>query len=351
MISTVSEMTKVLLLIANRWQAAERPAPPLYGRVIGLCLVLLARTPIGLATELALQAESKVRLASVKEGRDLLGQPDRFVRRLSRFDRQSRLQARAPVSQEQYLDFVTQQVLGWQAAEKTKLRTALKSIRDRLVPFELNFPQTVLLIKTTGREEGGAAYCRQHAVILPRPAVRRSGRQLERLLLHELFHILSSHNPQLRTQLYQIVGFTTCPEINYPPVLRSRRITNPDSPLVDCYIELQDPGTQVHAAPILFASVDQYDAKRGGTMFQYLQFRLMAVESSGGKWQFRLRDGQPVLLQPRQSPSFMRQIGENTNYIIHPDEILADNFVLLTTAADAVPTPRILTQMRQLLAK
>ena len=35
---------------------------------------------------------------------------------------------------------------------------------------------------------------------------------------------------------------------------------------------------------------------------------------------------QPVLLDPEDLPDYHRRIGRNTNYIIHPDEILADNF-------------------------
>ena len=32
---------------------------------------------------------------------------------------------------------------------------------------------------------------------------------------------------------------------------------------------------------------------------------------------------------PEKEPAFLDKIGKNTNYIIHPDEILADNFVRL----------------------
>lgn len=42
-------------------------------------------------------------------------------------------------------------------------------------------------------------------------------------------------------------------------------------------------------------------------------------------------------------------MGRNTGYIIHPEEILADNFKLLATGAENVPSPQILEKMRVIL--
>ena len=62
------------------------------------------------------------------------------------------------------------------------------------------------------------------------------------------------------------------------------------------------------------------------------------------------RDGEPVLLEPRNVPTFFDKIGRNTGYIIHPEEILAENFVLLVNNKTDVPTPRILREMRDVLS-
>ena len=50
-------------------------------------------------------------------------------------------------------------------------------------------------------------------------------------------------------------------------------------------------------------------------------------------WRAVLVDGQPVLHEA-SVPDFHRQIGSNTGYIIHPEEILADNFAALVTGAE-----------------
>jgi hypothetical protein len=56
-----------------------------------------------------------------------------------------------------------------------------------------------------------------------------------------------------------------------------------------------------------------------------------------------------VVINPREEQAFLDKIGKNTNYIIHPDEIMADNFVRLVMADKDVPTPQIIEQMRSVL--
>jgi hypothetical protein len=55
------------------------------------------------------------------------------------------------------------------------------------------------------------------------------------------------------------------------------------------------------------------------------------------------------MLAVSQLEGFVEQVGRNTGYIIHPEEILADNFKLLATGAENVPSPQILDKMRGIL--
>ena len=47
-----------------------------------------------------------------------------------------------------------------------------------------------------------------------------------------------------------------------------------------------------------------------------------------------------LLLKPDDVPDYFAKIGRNTGYIIHPEEVLAENFVLLVRGKSDVPTPR-----------
>ena len=140
-----------------------------------------------------------------------------------------------------------------------------------------------MMVFTTGEEEGDAAYCRGTAIVLPKAIVRRA-RGLDRFAAHELFHVLCTHNPQLRRRLYALVGFRPCREIELPCALAPRKITNPDAPRLDHVAEIEHEGERIGVAPLLLSSADRYDVGRGGTLFDYLQVKLMIVRRQGDRW-------------------------------------------------------------------
>jgi hypothetical protein len=55
------------------------------------------------------------------------------------------------------------------------------------------------------------------------------------------------------------------------------------------------------------------------------------------------------LLDPQATPAYFDRIGRNTKYIIHPDEILADNFTLLVFGVDKPTSPAVLAALRERL--
>jgi hypothetical protein len=48
---------------------------------------------------------------------------------------------------------------------------------------------------------------------------------------------------------------------------------------------------------------------------------------------------------------FYEQVGRNTQYIIHPEEILADNFAMLVMGDQNVPSPEILKKLQDVLTE
>jgi hypothetical protein len=207
------------------------------------------------------------------------------------------------------------------------------------------------LLKTTGLEEGMAAYCRGSSIVLPAKLVQGDPTELESTIFHELFHIYRRHYGENRRLLYKIIGFDVCPEIVLPAELRSRKITNPDAPLLDSFIRVRVGGRHVPAAPVLIARTERYDTKQDGEFFASMDFRLLVLEEIHGRLQPSMLQGKPHLLDPAEVPDYLDQVGRNTEYIIHPEEILADNFVLLVNGKSPVPSPGIIQQMRSLLTR
>jgi hypothetical protein len=288
-------------------------------------------------------------LATGTEAAELLGRRDEFVKALSPFDRSARLKTAHPVSEKEFLDFVRRESLDWNADEIKRMSSVLASAEKKLAAFPAFAGTRVVFAKTSGREEGGATYTRGTAVFIPVGELGKSGDELEALVLHEVFHVVSRRNPALRRALYKIVGFEVTDAIELPATFRSRKITNPDAPAFDSVVELPFGGISIRVAPILFSREAAYDPQGGGEFFDYLQFRLMVVEKRDGRWSPVMTDGAPRLLEAKDVPSFFDRIGRNTNYVIHPDEILADNFVFLVQEKSGLPNPEITLKMRRVL--
>jgi len=292
-----------------------------------------------------------ISFASVAEGKRLLTGRDDFVERMSPFDRAARLKTDEDVTERQYLEFVGQNVLEWNDAEKQKINSAFQGIKETLEAMALPLPEKVLIIKTTGKEEGGAAYTRANAVVLPQAHLKAPAAGIQKTICHELFHIMSRANPVLREKLYAAIGFAKCSEVAFPPELKSRKITNPDAPRNDHCIRVKVGVKERWAIPILFSSAEKYDVDRGGEFFNYLQFRLLLVERPNDGLTVRpMVDAQkPKLVRMQEVSGFFEQVGKNTGYIIHPEEILADNFALLVLGQRNLPSPEVIEKIQAIL--
>jgi hypothetical protein len=310
-------------------------------------------TPSVSGAEVKLGEETTVVFATVEQGREILSARDDFVRRLSPFDRQARLKTDRAVSEDEFLAFVAKSILPWSDEERQKVEAALALVQPKLRELSLPLPKEVLLILTTGEEEAGAAYTRANAVVLPRGKLSQSPQALGKLLCHELFHLLSRENAELREALYGMIGFVACDEIELPGDLGPRRITNPDAPRNDHCIRIEVDGRAEWAIPILYAKPAVYDVERGGEFFDYLRFEFLLVDrvDDSPDVQVKLVDGQSQLVGVGQLARFYEQVGRNTRYIIHPEEILADNFALLMLDERKVPSPEILDKLESVLTQ
>lgn len=284
--------------------------------------------------------ESKIEFATVDEGRKVLTARDDFVERLSPFDRAARLKSASNVSEADYLTFVGENVREWKPEEQAKVTAAFEGVREKLSAFDLPLPAKVLLVKTSGIEEGNAAYTRSNAIVFPEAKLTGEPERLQRLLCHELFHVLSRADSELREKLYATIGFEKCDEVQLPSAMAAKKITNPDAPRNDHAIRVTVNGASRWAVPVLIAT-SPYDAERGGEFFDYLELKFVLLDD-----QKKLDAKSVELVDRRELGEFFEQVGQNTGYIIHPEEILADNFALLVLPQGELPSPEVLERMR-----
>ena len=301
--------------------------------------------------ELHICGETSAIFATTREGREILTKRDEFVQRMSPFDRSARLKTKRDISESEYLEFVKRNVLEWNNNETQKVKSALQEIHAELKALCLPLPEKIYIIKTTGNEEGGAAYTRSNAIVLPEDYLNKPIAKIQKIICHELFHIMSRFNPALRDKFYTAIGFVKCNEVIFPPILKSQKITNPDAPVNDHYISLKLKGDEALAIPILFSRAKKYNEELGGEFFNYLQLQFLAVERHDNSANVKpIYDGnRPLFIDMRQQSGFFEKVGKNTGYIIHPEEILADNFAFLVLKHRNLPSPEIVRKIEKII--
>lgn len=87
--------------------------------------------------------------------------------------------------------------------------------------------------------------------------------------------------------------------------------------------------------PVLIA-LESYQCNKFNSFFDYLLTRFAVLDAN---WQII------DLIPYSDVDGLYDKIGKNTKYIIHPEEILADNFVLLLNNQLSVSSPEILEAM------
>ncbi|HXV73495.1 MAG TPA: hypothetical protein VD713_02070, partial [Sphingomonadales bacterium] len=210
--------------------------------------------------------------------------------------------------------------------------------RERLERVAGLLPETIYFIRTSAKVEGGLGHTQANAIIVPEPNERLT----TDLLLHEVFHVLSRHQDAKRAELYALIGFRFC-AFDEPDALAAIHLTNPDVPAEAYYFAL---GEGEGAMPFLYASRGAFDPTIARGFAGHLGFGLVRLKVENGVCQAVLGDdGQPVPLLPPETPAFFEAIGRNTDYIIHPEEVLADNFSLLMQGTQNLPNPEILERL------
>ena len=280
-----------------------------------------------------------------EKAQSLLQKEDDFTKSWSSFDVQSRL-GDSEGTKAELLALIPKEVLTWREKEKTRIKDIAAEIdaKAKELGWDLRLPDTIYIVKTSGNEEGGAeGYTRSNYIVLKEEAVRGKEKALEHLLSHELFHIISRANPKLRAELYALIGFNIMTPIKYPEEIADLRITNPDATQTDTYISLKLDGKEQDAMMVLYAK-DEYS---GGSFFEYLQIGFLALDENQ---QVLMEDGAAKIYGLREAKGFFEQIGRNTQYIIHPEEILAENFSMALWGNKA-PSPKIIAEIQRIMKK
>lgn len=289
-------------------------------------------------------AQINLHYIDANEARTLLSKEDATTRQWSRFDYEARLGKKGGTRQE-LMRFIADQARDWSKEDKQRMQEAADSLNSHIkaLNLSLNLPQEIRILKTTMAEEGGAGgYTRMDYIVVEEQIARMKPQQASYLLAHELFHVLTRNNPDFREKMYKLIGFNIVPEeFEVPADLRDVVITNPDVNRFDSYARFRIKDEERPCAMLIYAN-KPYE---GGSFFNYLTIGLMPLKDGKAEQ----KDGKTVIYGIKDAENFFEQVGRNTNYIINPEEILAENFAFLLTRKPVTGTPELIEKMRQAL--
>ena len=274
------------------------------------------------------------------KAQEIIGQVDSYVKLQQRLERAQRLNSQESVTQDDYLRRAQESILDFTEKEITLLNQASKELEITFRDYKLKFPEKIYYLKTNGNEEG-APYTRKNFIVFPDFSLKKNVAQMKELLAHELFHILSRYNPDLSTELYKIIGFHYCGKIAEAANLKRIRITNPDAPIYEHYITLTDKsGKRFPAIPFLHLKIKSLKEVDQNVVFRHMQLGFVKIDlktkrTIGG-----------IIPVEDIAPSLFAQVGNNTHYIIHPEETISDNFAQVMCGIKP-KTPRIHEELKR----
>jgi hypothetical protein len=189
------------------------------------------------------------------------------------------------------------------------------------------FPKKVEIIKTNMNHYGSSVfYTRENQIIIPENLLlRKLDQEFSNALLKQIFHIHLRYNYWKRIELYKAIGFEPLDVLNIPESLKNRLLLNPNgiAPTVIHHIS-DNSGEIFSAVPIIYTNNKQ-EIYRNLSFYSTVNFALYKIEHG----QLVTTPNGTSTVDMPSIANFYEQIGTNTMYIIHPNEILADNFVLL----------------------
>ncbi len=231
----------------------------------------------------------------------------------------------------EYKNFLSTEVASWTDQDieiLTQIFTDAKRLCDTISPRI--FPGGIKLIKIKTNHYGPDVYYTKGDIILIPENIFpiNNPENILRVMLHEIFHIVSRQNPELKNEIYRLIGFEKAQKpVKLNKMLSDKLLTNPDGVSYQFFIQLDS----ILAIPLITSKFGKYRSQNA-SFFNHLQFDIYQLQDKGNYYEAITDDVGNTTIPLKKTPIFFTKIKDNTQYIIHPDEIMADNFMLAVLA-------------------
>lgn len=216
-------------------------------------------------------------------------------------------------------------VIEWPASEKALLKALVITHKKKLAKIAHLLPKEVYFIKVTNEIEGAVSHTRGNAMVSP----ARKNSISTKLFFHQIFHIISRHNRNKYSKMYDIINFESC-DFKPTPEVDKYSVRNPEAPFTKHYLPVEIDDRDTYVVSYLHTQHDGFNPNVKGGFDGHISGDLLEVTVNDGICKPVIKaNGEPGIHKHKDVPDFYDQVGRNTNFDYHPEEIIADNFALL----------------------
>ena len=290
------------------------------------------------------------RIADKSEGIVLLLSNDAYYDSLTQNDLDFKMQ-KAGADLDEYKAFAEKQVIDFTDEQKAIIDKHMEHIKGLIEDRGYKLPplEQIVFINTTMKEECDAfAYTHGTHIFISGETMAKAEEEdsayLDYIFAHEIFHCITRCNEDFRTKMYKIINFTTQEkDFDIPPSVKEYFISNPDVERHNSYATFMIGGKPVDCFTAFVTK--RHFEKEGDDFFDLGTTALVPV------------DGTDKYYLPEDAENFDEVFGTNTDYVIDPEECMADNFGFLIAYEMDGPegkgynNPEIITLIEDVLKK
>ena len=236
-------------------------------------------------------------------------------------------------------------VLEWPESEKALMKALIVTHKKKLDKISHLMPSTVYFIKVTNEVESGIPHTRGNAFVSPERRTSIS----TKLFFHQIFHILSRNQRDRRASLYGLIGFKPC-QFKSTEIVDKYSVKNPEAPFIEFYLPVEINGKDSAVMSYLHTDKEGLDPNIKNGFDGHISGDLIEVVAKDGICNPVIDEkGYPKIHKHEEIPGFYDSVGRNTQFDIHPEEIVADNFAFLMMNIHDLPNPDIPEKIKKWL--
>jgi len=300
-------------------------------------------------------AQTTFEFLSTEAAAKVLSTQDEYVRATGDLERQAKTRSTQSVSQEAYAIAIGQTAKDWTLDERSRIEAELPALGAFINQVRWDKPAKLSFIRASAALEDNLPHTRANAIVLPDSAFSMPRAMFSSMLVHEVFHVLTRHNPQFKEQSYRHIGFELCNTVRLSAQIEQLKITNPDTPVSQHTISVRYKGRDVHALPFIGFESATIDTATG--FIGKLKVRWLTVERANNVCTLNATTLAEHSADPVNLDGLFEKVGGNTDYLFHAEEILAENFAAIYMSdlgakhVNAYRSPKLLQSLRSLWLK